>query len=184
MDLAAELERIAVRAAEYANESEAVEAVLAAEPHESERVYLCAYSAPERARTWLVLDADGLPIESRRSVREAVSITALCEVAEESAGGGDIGELRARLVELRLLENPEGIEEAEAAAAALHETVARPPRVASLPYLDAVGVAAQKLERALGDDGASPFAAAMTSGAGAAEELATEIVSRHKTPLA
>jgi hypothetical protein len=35
-----------------------------------------------------------------------VSIAAMCELAEESAGGGDLGELRARLVELRLTERP------------------------------------------------------------------------------
>ncbi len=61
----------------------------------------------------------------------------MCELAEESAGGGDLGELRARLVELRLTENPEGIEEAEVAAAELQEAIQPPPRVASVAYLDA-----------------------------------------------
>jgi hypothetical protein len=184
MTLEEELAAARAAAEGFASEGEALEGIVPTEPGgRGERVYLCAYGR-DGERSWLALDARGRPVAERVVVREAASIAALCEVAEESAGGGDIGELRARLVELRLLENPEGIEEAEAAAAALHETVARPPRVASLPYLDAVGVAAQKLERALGDDGASPFAAAMTSGAGAAEELATEIVSRHKTPLA
>ena len=183
MDLAAELERIAVRAGEYADESEAVEAVLAAEPHESERVYLCAYSAPERARTWLVLDADGLPIESRRSVREAVSITALCEVAEETAGGGDLEELRAQLLTLRLTENPPGIAEAEDAALALESALAPPPRVASQPYLDAVGAATRRLERALGEE-MSPFANAMQTALGAVELLTDEVESAYKRPLA
>mgnify|MGYP003289292612 CR=1 FL=1 len=58
----------------------------------------------------------------------------MCELAEESAGGGDVGDLRARLLELRLEEAPEGIEEAELAAAQLQETILAPPRVASTDY--------------------------------------------------
>ena len=76
-----------------------------------------------------------------RLVREAASLAALCEVAEESAGGGHLAELRARLAELRETDNPEGIEEAEAAAAALAETLQPEPRVASGAYLDAIGSA-------------------------------------------
>jgi hypothetical protein len=111
-----------------------------------------------------------------------VSIAALCELAEESAGGGDIGELRARLVELRLTENPEGIEDAEVAAAALQETIAAGSRVASAVYLDSIGTASRRLEAALGSD-RSPFAEAMKAGVGAAEELATEVERGYKHPL-
>ena len=83
-------------------------------------------------RSWLALDAGGAPIADRVLVRDAVAIAAMCELAEESAGGGDLGELRARLVELRLTDNPEGIEEAELAAAELQEAIAPPPRLASV----------------------------------------------------
>ena len=47
------------------------------------------------------------------TVKDAVSIAALCEIAEESAVGGDLDELLSQLVALRLTENPEGIDEAE-----------------------------------------------------------------------
>jgi hypothetical protein len=107
----------------------------------------------------------------------------MCELAEESAGGGDLGDLRARLVELRLTENPEGIEEAEEAAAELQETILAPPRVASIAYLDAIGAAAGRLETALGTAGGSPFAQAMKTGIAATEDLAGQVERAYKVPL-
>ena len=100
-------------------------------------------------------------------MREAASLAGLCEVAEESAGGGHLPELRARLAELRETDNPEGIEEAEAAAAALAETLQPEPRVASGAYLDAIGSASRRLEQALGESGASPFASGDAGGGSA-----------------
>lgn len=147
-----------------------------------ERIYLCAYDRDAES-SWLALDAQGRPVADRSRVRDAVSIAALCELAEESAGGGDIGGLRARLVELRLNEAPEGIEEAEVAAAELQETIVAPPRVATLSYLDAIGTAAGRLEQALGEVGASPFAEAMKTGLAAAEELATRVERSYKAEL-
>jgi hypothetical protein len=122
-------------------------------------------------------------VADRALVRDAVSIAAMCELAEESAGGGDLGDLRARLVELRLTEAPEGIEEAEAAAAELAATIAPPPRVASLDYLDAIGRAAGRLEETLGAAGGSPFAAAMKGGLVAADELAAQVERGYKVSL-
>ena len=63
-----------------------------------------------------MLDARGRVVEDRALVRDAVSIVTMCELAEEAAGGGDLDELRSRLVALRLTENPPGIDEAEEAA--------------------------------------------------------------------
>ncbi|MBW3592403.1 MAG: hypothetical protein KY396_01785 [Actinobacteria bacterium] len=170
-------------AAEFADDGEEVVGIVASEPAGGDRVYLCAYADGDR-RSWLAVDASGRPIVHRRRVRDAVSIAALCELAEESAGGGDIGELRARLVELRLTENPEGIEDAEVAAAELQETLAVGARVASATYLDSIGLASQRLEHALGGGGGSPFAEAMKSGVGAAEDLASEVERTYKRPLA
>jgi hypothetical protein len=107
----------------------------------------------------------------------------MCELAEESAGGGDLGDLRARLVELRLTENPEGIEDAEQAAAELQETIIAPPRVASIAYLDAIGAAAARLEAALGTAGGSPFAEAMKSGIAATDGLVAQVERAYKRPL-
>jgi hypothetical protein len=147
------------------------------------RIYLCAFESAG-AHAWLALDAAGEPLTERRLVREATSIAALCEVAEESAGGGHLAELRARLVELRETDNPEGIEEAEAAAAFLADTLQPEPRVANGAYLDAIGSASRRLEQALGESGTSPFAAAMQAAVGSVEELAAAVESNYKLPLA
>ncbi len=49
------------------------------------RLYLCAYRHGEET-SWLVLDADGAPVEDRSVVRDAVSIAALWELANELRG--------------------------------------------------------------------------------------------------
>jgi hypothetical protein len=179
-----EEELAAARAAagEHAEDGEQIIGVVPAEPGDGQRVYLCAYRQGEE-RSWLALDRDRNPIADRALVRRAVSIAAMCELAEESAGGGDVALLRSRLAELRLAENPEGIEEAEAAAADLEAAIRPEPRVASVAYLDALGLAAARLEHALGEVGGSPFAEAMKSGVAAAEELATDVVRAYKRPL-
>jgi hypothetical protein len=114
---------------------------------------------------------------------EAASLAALCEVAEEFAGGGDVRALRARLAELRETEAPLGIEEAEAAAASLAGTLQPEPRVASSAYLDAIGSASRRLEQALGESSASPFAAAMQAALGSVEELANDVEANYKGRL-
>jgi len=86
-------------------------------------------------------------------------------------------------VELRLTDAPEGIEEAEVAAADLQETIRPAPRLASVDYLDAIGLAAARLEQTLGEAGGSPFAEAMKSGMPAADELAAEVIRSYKGRL-
>jgi len=80
-----DLRRIAERAAVYAEEGEDVAGIVPAEPASGFRLYVCAYGR-ENATGWLVLDATGVPVADRELVRDAVSIAALCEVAEEAAG--------------------------------------------------------------------------------------------------
>jgi hypothetical protein len=180
--VAEELTRIAAAAAAHAREGETVAGVVAAEPVGGDRVYLCAFERGEE-RTWLALDDSGAPIANASLVREAASIAALCEAAEEAAGGGDLEELRARLVTLRLTEAPVGIEQAETAALELEQTIGAPPRVASVDYLDAVGAAVRRLEQALGDTGQSPFAAAMQQALGIADVLAEDVAANYKLEL-
>ena len=182
MSLEEELSAAGEAARARAGEGDEVVAVIPTEPGSGARVYLCAYEA-NGERSWLALDAAGEPIADRVLVRDAVAIAAMCELAEESAGGGDLGELRARLVEIRLTDDPEGIEEAEVAAAELQDAIAPPPRVASVRYLDELGLAAAKLEQALGQVGGSPFAEAMKSGIAASDELADEVESSYRGPL-
>src|SRR5207249_4601167 len=117
MALSDDLERIATAGAAFAQPGEHIDGILAAEPEQGVRVYLCAFQSGD-GHAWLGLDDDGRPLRDRRLVRDAASIAALCEIAEESAGGGDLAQLRARLAELRATEAPEGVEEAEDAAAA------------------------------------------------------------------
>ena len=169
-------------AVRFAADGEELSGVVPAEPASGARVYLCAYSRGEE-QTWLALDEAGRPVDDRKLVRDAVSIAAMCELAEETAGGGDLGDLRTRLVELRLTENPDGIEEAEAAAAELQDAILGPPRLASAAYLDSIGGAALKLEQALGEVAGSPFAEAMKVGMAAAEQLATDVERSYKGPL-
>ena len=59
-----------------------------------------------------------------------------------------------------------------------------PPRLATNAYLDALGAAARRAEHAAGIRGPSPFGAAVESAFAAVEELATQVVTRHLTPLA
>jgi len=181
VELHADLERIAAAAGELAASGEAVGGVIPTEPEPGRRVYLCAYSGP--GRMWAAFDDSGRLVAERAVVRAAVSIAALCELAEESAGGGKLEDLRRELVALRVTERPEGIEEAEAAALALEQTLQPPPRLASAEYLDAVAAAVRRLELALGDSMSSPFAEAMTHGVGVVSELEREVESGYKGGL-
>jgi hypothetical protein len=181
MALADDVARIAAGATGFAEPGEEVAGVLAAETL-GRLVYLCAFRSAD-GHSWLALDDDAQPLLDRRLVREAASLAALCEVAEESAGGGDLPELRAQLAQLRESEAPEGIADAEEAAAALAETLQPEPRVASSAYLDAIGSASRRFELALGESGASPFAAAMQSALAAVEELMDDVERTYKLPL-
>jgi hypothetical protein len=181
VSLAEELSRAAEEAARYAGAGEELVGVLPAEPTGG-RVYVCAFDGTA-GRSWLALDGEGRPVRRRELVRDAVSIAALCEVAEEAAGGGELEELRRRLASLRTIENPPGIEEAENAALELETAIGSAPRVASPDYLDGVAAATRRLELALGSEGDSPFTVALKQAVGAVEELAREVESQYKLPL-
>jgi hypothetical protein len=85
MNLDRDLRRIAEAAGTHASEGEDVAGIVPAEPASGIRLYVCAYGGVD-ATTWLVLDATGVPVEDRALVNDAVSIAALCEVAEDAAG--------------------------------------------------------------------------------------------------
>jgi hypothetical protein len=174
-----DLERIAAVAAAHAAEGEALSGVLAAEPAAGGRVYLCAYASRD-GHSWLALGDGGSPIADRELVRRAASLVALCEVAEESAGGGELDELRSRLVALRLTENPPGIDEAEEAVLALQRVIGATPRLATPAFLDEVGAATRRLEQALGESGISPFAEAMKYATRAVEDFTIDVEANYK----
>ena len=184
MSLADELERIAALAAAEAEPAERVAAVLATEPARGRRIYLCAFERDGGDRSWLALDGSGRPVQGRTDVRDAVSIAALCELAEETAGGGDLDELRAQLVSLRMTERPDGIDEAEAALEELQRVLGSPPALASPERLDEIGLAARKLEVELG--GAlqpSPFAEALRSSSEVVDALVGDVERSYRGTL-
>lgn len=182
MALTDDLERIASAAEQLASSGERLTGVVAAEPLDVGRVYLCAYESAA-GQTWLALDDAAAPLADARAVRDAVQLAALCEVAAEAAGGEQLDELRTRLAELREADRPEGIEEAEAAAAAVARKVADEPRVATTAFLDELGALARALEHTLGTDAASPFAQAMQQALPAVEQLAADVADAYKGPL-
>ena len=182
--LADDLERIAAAAAALADGS-VITGVLATEPATGLRIYVCAFESNDgtRTRTWLALDGAGRPLDSQRDVRDAVSIAALCEVAEEAAFPGDLDELRSQLVALRLTEAPEEIDEAEAAARGLQHVLGVPPQLASPARLDAIGHAARRLEQALDPTAPSPFTSAMRSAVDVADALWCDVEAAYRVPL-
>jgi len=147
MALTDDLERSARAAQER---SGPVSGVLAVELLDGTRVYLCAYESGD----WLALDGGDQPVTSRKTVHDAVVLSALCEVAEES------------------------LPDAE------REVVLPPPRLATNEYLDALGAAARGYEQASGIQGPSPFGAALEHALPAVEALAEQVLARHLTPLA
>lgn len=176
MTLAEELERIALGVG--------ADAVLAAEAQPGERVYVCAFEEADGGRTWLAVDEAGEAISDRQRVRDAVSIVALCELAEETAAGGDLDELRSQLAALRVTESPPGIEEAEAAVLALQHVLGVPPTLATPGRLDEIGAATRKLEVALGGiTQGSPFAAAMKGASEVVEALFADVADSYRIPL-
>jgi len=176
MALADELERIA--ALSGAN------AVLAAEAHPGDRIYVCSFEEADGGRTWLAYDGDSEPVDERSRVRDAVSIIALCELAAETAAGGDLDELRSQLAALRVTENPPGIEEAEEASLELQHVLGAPPVLATPARLDEIGSATRKLEVALGSAvHGSPFAEAMKGAGDLIEALFGEVERSYRTGL-
>ena len=169
MALGDDLERIAAAASLHGE----VTGVLAAEPALGARYYLVALGV-EDERRWIVFEGDGAMVEQRDVVRATASIVAICELAGDLAGGGELEELRTELARVRMVEQPPGIEEAEDAALALERVVGAPPRVASPSYLDEVGAATLALERALGQT-ASPFSEALKSSTASIEAFVGEV---------
>jgi hypothetical protein len=80
-----ELRRIAEAAVIYSGDGEELAGIVPAEPGSGARLYVCAYREGDET-SWLVLDAEGTPVDDRLLVRDAVSIAGLVELAEEAAG--------------------------------------------------------------------------------------------------
>ncbi len=184
MALSDELESAADLARSHAEPGATVSGVLATEAEPGRRIYLCSVDGTDGTRSWLAVREDGSAVTARPEVRAAVSIAALCEVAVDTAGGGDLDGLIASLAELRAHESPDGIEDAEAAALALRAVIGDPPQLATLARLDEIGAATRRLEQELDPGGASPFAAALKAAQGAVQELQREVEAGYLVELA
>jgi hypothetical protein len=183
MGLAEELERAAEDAAAAAEPGSTVSAVLATEAVPGLRVYVCSLDGVDGLRAWLAVRGGGAVVSSRAELRAAVSIAALCEVAADAAGGGDLDGLAAALGELREREAPEGIEGAEAAARHLRDVLGEPPQLSTPARLDEIGAATRLLEQELDPGGASPFAAALKAAQSAVQELQREVEAGYLVDL-
>jgi hypothetical protein len=183
MGLNDDLRRIAEIAVAHADPGEELSAVIPTEATDAARIYLCAFVDGE-SKTWLALDVDGAPVRDRRALRDAVSIACMCELAEETAGGGNLPELRAQLATLRETEAPAGIDDAEGAVAELEQTVDGELRVASPEYLDRIGAAARRLELAFGEQRPSPFLETMKQAGLTIDGLSADVEEHYKLELA
>ena len=176
-----DLRRVADAAIRYADAGEDLTGIVAAEPDAGRRVYLCSYTL-DGHRSWLALDDERRPVERRSVVRDAASIAALCEIAEEAAGGEGLDELAAQLTAIRQNDEPEGVVEAEQALEELRRTLGSEPLIASRTRLDELGTATRRLELALGEGG-SPFAEAMRAGMSSVDALTDDVERHYKRPL-
>jgi hypothetical protein len=178
-----ELERAVAAAREAGAAGDVVVAVLPTEPEPGRRVYLCAFDGADGFRSWLAVDGEGQVVTSRAELRSAISVAALCEVAADAAGGGDLDELIARLEDLKATDDPPGIAGAVEAAHGLRSLLSDPPQIASAARLDEIGAATGALEKELDPTGASPFAAAMHAAQAAVAELQREIEAGYREEL-
>jgi hypothetical protein len=181
--LGEELERIAELVTGQVGAGAQVSGILATEAGPGGRVYLCSIDEADGTRSWLAVDGDASVVTDRATVRAAASIAAMCEIAAESAGGGDLDGLLASLADLRERESPDGIEAAEDAAKALRDVVGEPPQLATPARLDEIGAATRGLERELDPGGPSPFAAALKAAQGAVQELQREVEAGYRVEL-
>ena len=83
------------------------------------RVYLCSFEG--EAHSWVALDAAGELVTERARVRKAVSIAALCELAEDAAGAEPDEPRVASLAYLDSLSSPDVAQAVQAGQGAVEE---------------------------------------------------------------
>src|SRR5205823_697568 len=95
MSLEQELEHTLAAAGRHARRGERPVAVMAAEPTAGARVYVVAFAGGDEL-AYLLVDEAGAPVTDPTLVRDAVSLTALAERAEEVSGAAVADELEQR----------------------------------------------------------------------------------------
>jgi NADPH-dependent ferric siderophore reductase len=116
--LSEDVSRIAAAAAAHKAPGQEIAAVMTVESAPGDRVYLTAFAAPDGEQEWLAFDDTGAPVTSRERVREAASIAALVEVAEEAA---DLVSDEPRVASLEYLDSIGGDSSIAAALPAVEE---------------------------------------------------------------
>jgi hypothetical protein len=177
MTLEQELEGTFAAAGRHARDGEQAVAVMAAEPQSGTRVYVVAFAAGDEL-AYVVLDRAGAPVANRRLVKDAVSLAALAERAEEVSGATAADELVERFGEAEEVLRRAGDKEAATAAAAVVAAArslaegASGPRAATPVFLDRMAALAAGLAAAL--DAFFPLAERMPdASAGAANDVPT-----------
>ncbi len=154
MTLERELETTLAAAGGHARDGERAVAVMAAEPQSGTRVYVVAFAAGDEL-AYIVLDTDGAPVADRRLVKDAVSLAALAERAEEVSGATAADELVERFGEAAAVLRRVGDKDAAAAADAVIAAARRlgegasGPRAATPMFLDRMASLAGELAAAL-----------------------------------
>jgi hypothetical protein len=137
-----DLERALHAAAGHARDDERPVAAMPSEPRPGMRVYLAAFDRGGEELAYVALDGDGGVVSDRALVRDAVSVLALAERAEEVAGAAAADELRdafrAAAAALGEAGDVAGRAAAERVVAAVDGVAAEAagPRVATPGYLD------------------------------------------------
>jgi hypothetical protein len=157
MSLEQELEATIAAAGRHALGDEQPVAVIATELAAGTRVYVIAFASGGDL-AYIALDEAGAPVSDRRLVRDAVSLAALAERAEEVSGATAADELMARFTDAAERLRPSRNEELAAAAAAADAVIAAAgrladaatgPRPATAQYLDRMAALAAELAAAL-----------------------------------
>jgi hypothetical protein len=170
MTLEQELETTLAAAGRLAHPGEQPVAVMATEPAAGERVYVVAFAAGEDLG-YVALDAAGAPVSDRRLVKDAVSLAALAERAEEVSGATAAEELVGRFGEAAAALGRIGDKDAAAAAAAVVKAArsladgATGPRAATPQFLDRMAALSVDLTAAL--DAFFPLAERLPDAGGA-----------------
>lgn len=150
MTLEQELERTLAVAGRHADPGEKAVAVIATDGADG-RVYVVAFAAGDDL-AYIALHADGAPVSNPRVVKDAVTLAALAERAEEVSGATAADELVERFGEAakRLEAKPAGAAaDAVVSAARRLGEAAAGPRAATPVYLDRMAALAAELAGAL-----------------------------------
>ena len=119
------------------------------EPKRGE-VFVCAVER-DGGFGWVVIDAEGVPLEEPRAIRQVVELAAICESAEEAATALAIDQALPALAEAWRVARDLGEADAELAAHAMYQAVEELQplvdgiRVADPLYLDRLAHAASQI---------------------------------------